>query len=985
MRVWQHEVMQIAQLLEENYGLTGEITQLPGERDLNYKLVGINGEFIFKVHHEAEREFIELQQEVLQRLTLITALNEPRPVKTINGELIINLPNNKIGRLLTWADGQLYSQIKATSDLKVSLGSAVALVDRELADFDVTNYLEILNRPFGWNVLQIVQLAEKINLISNDKLQNEVREVFDLATSQLLLKLGKLPNQLIHNDANDNNIVVMNNKVTSLIDFGDVIHAPRIAGLAVACAYAIENIEDPIYDLLPVVRGYHLVNPLDPSELEVLFGLIKLRIATSIMMAAIQSAADPTNDYLLVSQNHFQKLIEVLNSTDPNLAMYRFRSICGFEANPNSRLIRQYLQSGTATIADVTMPPLRDAKKIWLDWSADNPNIPRQTEQIFALMNQAGADLAIGHYCENRMVYEGEAFSVDSPSRRSVHLGVDLFAPAGTQVFAALDGTVEYFNDNNVYLDYGPVIILRHQTDTGIPFFTLYGHLSRPSLENLHLGKKISAGDLIATMGEEHENVGWPPHTHFQLLTDLCGMGLDIYGVAPLLELPVWRSISPNPNLVLRMPEGTDAHTKLPMNVLTDERQVVMSRALSLNFKDPIEIVSGKGAYLYDTKGKPYLDLVNNVAHVGHSHPRVVAAGQKQMATLNTNTRYINQNAIEYARALASTFPDPLNVVFFVNSGSEANDLALRLARAHTKAKGMIVLDHAYHGHITSIIDISPYKFFGKGGQGRPDFVRVVPTPDSYKGIHRGQDAGAKYAQEFTKQLGDLGQPLCAFISESIVSTAGQITLAPGFLKSAYQQTRAAGGVCIADEVQIGMGRVGEHFWGFELHDVVPDIVTIGKPIGNGHPLAAVVTTPEIAQSFLTGMEYFNTFGGNPVSAAIGQAVLDVVADQSLQANAQKMGTYLMNSVRELSKSIPVIGDVRGSGLFIGVELVLDQSTQEPATKLTADLIEYAKTEGVFLSSDGPANNVLKIKPPMVINQEDVDLFLSVFKSGLTK
>ena len=977
--------MQIAQLLKENYGLSGEISQLPGERDLNYKLVSTHGEYIFKVHESTERSFIQLQQEVLQRLTLITALNEPRVVKTISGQTIIDLPDQKIGRLLTWADGQLYSQIKPSIDLKVSLGSAVALVDRELADFDVTEYLEILNRPFGWNVGQSSQLIQKINLISDEKLQAEVRQVFEIATSGLLENLEKLPNQLIHNDANDNNIVVIDDKVTSLIDFGDVIFAPRIAGLAVACAYVISDLDDPIYELLPVIRGYHLINPLSQDELKILFGLIKLRIATSIVMAAIQSAADPSNEYLLVSQKHFAQLIEVLNAIDPNLAMYRFRSICGYEANPNSRLIRQYLQSGKATIADVTMPPLKEARKIWLDWSADNPNIPRQTEQIFSLMNEAGADLAIGHYCENRMVYEGEAFSVDSPSRRSVHLGVDLFAPAGTQVFAALDGTVEYFNDNNVYLDYGPVIILRHLTDTGIPFFTLYGHLSRPSLENLHLGKKVSAGDLIATMGEEHENVGWPPHTHFQLLTDLCGMGLDIYGVAPLLELPVWRSISPNPNLVLRMPEGTDAHTKLPMDVLTSERQVVMSRALSLNFKDPIEIISGKGAYLYDTKGKPYLDLVNNVAHVGHSHPRVVAAGQKQMATLNTNTRYVNQNAIEYARSLASTFPDPLNVVFFVNSGSEANDLALRLARAHTKAKGMIVLDHAYHGHLSSIIDISPYKFFGKGGAGRPDFVRVVPTPDSYKGLHRGPDAGIKYAQEFTKQLGDLGQPLCAFISESIVSTAGQIALAPGFLKSAYEQTRKAGGVCIADEVQIGMGRVGQHFWGFELHGVVPDIVTIGKPIGNGHPLAAVVTTPEIAQSFLTGMEYFNTFGGNPVSAAIGQAVLDVVADQSLQANAQKMGNYLMDSVRELSKSIPTIGDVRGSGLFIGVELVLDQSTQEPATQLTSDLIEYAKHEGVFLSSDGPANNVLKIKPPMVLNQDDVNLFLAVFKTGLTK
>ena len=977
--------MQISQLIQDNFGLTGEVSPLPGERDLNYKIETGQGNFIFKIHDSTEREFIELQQKILEKVSQIAQLAQPKPITASSGKNVIDLPDNKIGRLLTWSDGELFSNSEKTSQLKHSLGMAVASVDKQLANLDVADHLSTLNRPFGWNVLQAKNLIEKISLIKDEQLRVDVKQAFDFALTQVMPKLEQLPSQVIHNDANDNNIVVSDGRVISLIDFGDIIHAPRVCGLAVACAYAISDLTDPIFDVLPVVRGYHSVTPLTASELELLFGLIKLRIATSIVMAAIQSAAQPENEYLLISQDWFNQLIKALTSTDPNLAWYRMRSACGFEANPNSRLVRQYLMSGRATIADVVMPPLKDVKKIWLDWSSDNQDIPRESAQIFALLTEAGADLAIGHYCENRMVYQGEAFSVDSPARRSVHLGVDLFAPAGTAVFAAFDGVVEYFNDNNVYLDYGPVIILRHQTDNGVPFFTLYGHLSRPSLENLYIGKKISAGELIATMGEEHENVGWPPHTHFQLLTDLCGMGLDIYGVAPLLELPVWRSISPNPNLALRIKQGTDAHTKLPTEILAQERQVVMSRALSLNFKEPIEIVAGKGAYLYDQTGKPYLDLVNNVAHVGHCHPRVVAAGSAQMATLNTNTRYLNQKAIEYARALASTMPDPLNVVFFVNSGSEANDLALRLAQAHTKAKGMIVLDQAYHGHVSSIIDISPYKFSGKGGLGRPDHVRVVPTPDSYKGIHRGENAGEKYAQEFSAQLAELNQPLCAFISESIISTAGQITLAEGFLKNAYRQARAAGGVCIADEVQIGMGRVGEYFWGFELHGVVPDIVTIGKPIGNGHPLAAVVTTPEIAQSFLTGMEYFNTFGGNPVSAAIGQAVLDVVADQNLQANARSMGNYLMSNVRELSKSYTVIGDVRGSGLFIGVEFVLDSNSQEPATKLTADLIEFAKANGVFLSSDGPANNVLKIKPPLVITKDDVDIFLNVLKDGLTK
>jgi len=982
-----HETMQtkqVEELVRRQFNIDGVATQLVGERDLNFRIDAGADSYIFKVHQTAERELIQLQNELLALVQQETSLNEPAPIATSTGSYVFDIDEVRIGRLLTWVNGDLMSaNKKLTPELLSSLGHAVAALDAVLEQATHSASPELVNRPFGWNVTQSTQLVDHIALVSDEHVRADVQVVFTEATTSVLPALSQLPAQLIHNDANDNNIVVRDGRVVSLIDFGDIILAPRIVSLAVACAYILDESTDPVRGILDVVRGYHTTHALTETELDLLFPLIRLRIATSIVMAAVQSAAQPDNDYLHVSQEKFRVLLNTLVATDPGLSLFRFRAACGYEANPKSREVRQWLLSGRAPIADVVMPPFRDARKIWLDWSADNDNMARTEEQITALMAANDAQVAIGHYCENRNVYQGEAFDIESDNSRTVHLGVDLFAPAGTPVYAGHDGTVEYFNDNNVYLDYGPVIILRHETDRGTPFWTLYGHLSRPSLDNLSIGKSIKAGDQIATMGEEHENVGWPPHTHFQLLTSLCGMGLDVYGVAPLNELPVWRSISPNPNLILKIAEGTDAHAHIRQHILENERSVVMSRALSLNFDNPLEIVSGKGAYLYDQTGRSYLDMVNNVAHVGHSHPRVVRAGQEQMATLNTNTRYINQNAIEYARALAGTFPDPLSIVFFVNSGSEANDLALRLARAHTRAQGMLVLDHAYHGHITSIIDISPYKFARKGGSGRPDHVRVVPLPDSYKGIHRGPEAGARYAAEFKSVLADLDQPLCAFINESIVSTAGQVTLADGFLAEAYRMTRAAGGVCIADEVQIGMGRVGSHFWGFELHGVVPDIVTVGKPIGNGHPLAAVVTTPEIADSFLNGMEYFNTFGGNPVSAAIGQAVLDVVQDQDLQANAHRIGTYLMDSVRELGKTYETIGDVRGSGLFIGVEFVKDGKSQEPATKFTSDLMEFARERGVFLSSDGPANNVLKIKPPMVINYTDVNLFLSVLSDGL--
>jgi 4-aminobutyrate aminotransferase-like enzyme len=460
-------------------------------------------------------------------------------------------------------------------------------------------------------------------------------------------------------------------------------------------------------------------------------------------------------------------------------------------------------------------------------------------------------------------------------------------------------------------------------------------------------------------------------------------MGIDVYGVAPREEVALWRGISLNPNLVLRIPEGVDAHSRVSNAAISSERKVVLGKNLSLNFKKPLHIVHGDGAYLIDESGDKYLDLVNNVAHVGHSHPRLVAAASAQMATLNTNTRYLHQSIIEYARSLVSTLPNPLSVVYFVNSGSEANDLAIRLARAHTKRRGFLALEHAYHGHTDSVIDISPYKFLGKGGAGKPENVGVAKLPNLFRGEFTGKDADKKYLIDAKTQLDLMKEPIAALFAESIVSTAGQIVLPPGYLKELYREVRSRGGICVSDEVQIGLGRVGDHFWGFELHGVIPDIVTMGKPLGNGHPLAAVVTTPEIATSFNNGMEYFNTFGGNPVSAVIGQTVLDIVMDEALQLNARIVGDYLQESMRQLAKSSSLIADVRGHGLFIGVELMRDEKT--PATAEVSELMEFALSKGVLLSCDGPDNNVLKIKPPLIINKTQVDHLANVISDWIAK
>jgi 4-aminobutyrate aminotransferase-like enzyme len=411
-----------------------------------------------------------------------------------------------------------------------------------------------------------------------------------------------------------------------------------------------------------------------------------------------------------------------------------------------------------------------------------------------------------------------------------------------------------------------------------------------------------------------------------------------------------------------------------------------VGRNLSVSYSEPLKIVRGEGQYLFDDQGRRYLDLVNNVCHVGHCHPHVVAAGQRQMAELNTSTRYLHDHLAEYALNLTATFPDPLSVCFFVCTGTEANDLALRLARTHTGTREIIVLEHAYHGHSPSLIEIGTYKCEGPGGEGLAPHAHKAPMPDAYRGPHRGPDAGSRYADEvraLVKELSSAGRSPGAFMAESLIGCGSQVIPAPGYMPAAFAAVRAAGGVCIADEVQVGFGRAGSHFWAFEALDVVPDIVTLGKPIGNGHPMAAVVTTPEIAESFLTGMEYFNTFGGNPVSCAIGLAVLEVIENEDLQQHALELGEQLIEGFRTLKISHRLIGDVRGLGLFLGIELVRDHETLEPADTEASAVIDAMRNRGFLLSTDGPLRNVLKIKPPMVLTEGDVATTLEAVDEAL--
>ncbi len=420
-------------------------------------------------------------------------------------------------------------------------------------------------------------------------------------------------------------------------------------------------------------------------------------------------------------------------------------------------------------------------------------------------------------------------------------------------------------------------------------------------------------------------------------------------------------------------------------NSLLERRRALMGSAYRLFYDEPVHLVRGEGVWLWDAAGRKYLDMYNNVPHVGHCHPRVVEAICRQAALLNTHTRYLHEHVVGLAERLTALLPADLDTAMFCCTGSEANELALRIARTATGATGIIVTDFAYHGNTQAIYEITTESC---PPEKRPEYVVTVPVPDTYRGPHRGPEAGEQYAghlHEAIERLAKRGLRPAAFVIDTIVSSGGVVTPPPGYLRMAAEIVREAGGLFVADEVQPGFGRTGSHFWGFEADDVVPDLVTMGKPMGNGHPVSAVVARGELVADFAAHGRYFNTFGGNPVSCAAALAVLDVLEEESLVQNALDVGGVLAAGLRHLAGSHDCVGDVRANGLFIAVELVTDRDQRSPATQLAGRVVNELRNRGVLTGSIGPNNNILKLRPPMVLSAGDAEVFLGVFGEVLAE
>jgi 4-aminobutyrate aminotransferase-like enzyme len=532
-----------------------------------------------------------------------------------------------------------------------------------------------------------------------------------------------------------------------------------------------------------------------------------------------------------------------------------------------------------------------------------------------------------------------------------------VFAPAGQPVRAPVAGRLEDVAaaEMTIRLDAGGYLRLHGiepiigQDGTLIPAGTIVGHVA----------ERTDAG---------------PTRVHVQLSTSPGQPGLG-----DARRATEWRALCPDPSALV----GADAAASPPRDPRGERlrRAAVVAGAQELYYAEPMEMVRGWRQYLYDSGGRPYLDMVNNVAAVGHSHPAVTAAASRQLRLLNTNSRFLYESMVGYAERLSALLPDELDRVFLVNSGSEACDLALQLARIATGRHDVIALEGAYHGWTGAIFEVctapgdNPH-----WRETKPPWIHVAEQPNPYRGAH-GDDAAA-YARSVADACA--GAPPAAFISEPMLGNQGAVEPPAGYLQLAYDAVRAAGGICIADEIQVGLARTGETFWAFQHEGVVPDIVTVAKAAGNGHPVGAVICRHDIADALGARASFFSSPGGGPVSCEVGSAVLDAIGSDRLQENAAVVGAELTRGLTALAQRHPAIGAVHGRGLYQGVDLVTDRETKEPDRRLARAVCERLRRLGVIEQPTGDAGNVLKVKPPMCLTADDARLYVAALDRALS-
>lgn len=989
--------------LKEYWGIEAELTRLDGEYDLNLLAMdrfGV-GQVLKVMRPGCETWLVDMQVKAFEHIaTRQPQLPCPRIVRSkIDQPLLTLIDENGEDRLvwlLNQLPGRCYAHVAPKTDsLIYEIGQVLGGSAQALADFQHHG----LDRDFKWNLRQADWITDHELCITDAARRQIIRAILtDFAVIKPVLE--QLPKQAVHNDANDYNILVTGalnapRRVSGLIDLGDMCAAPRVCDLAIAAAYIVLDHPAPERALAALVAGYHAEYPLTAPELDMIWPLLRARLAVSVVNSTLMASENPDDPYIKISQAPAWRFLEG-NTVQSGLLAARLRAACGLPVVEGAERILQWLGSQRGRFAplmrqDIQNAPMGSLSVEQSTWPQDPFHLPLAEARRIGEEFEDHGRIWLGYYHEPRLIYTEPAFRKGpwkASDRRTVHLAVDVFAKEGTPMFAPLRGTVFVADYRDGHLDYGGVIILRHETLQGDAFFTLYGHLDPEFLDRLAIGQVIEQGEEFCRLGDPSMNGGWAPHVHFQIALTTEGIEADWPGVGDPDEMYLWRAICPNPAALLNLPDAKTYYCPTGMDDVLNGRRAHFGGNLSLSYNKPLMLVRGWKHHVFDEWGRPYLDAYNNVPHVGHAHPRIQAVAADQLKRINTNTRYLHPAQTAFADKILSKLPDHLEVCFFVNSGTEANELALRLARAHTGAKGMVTPDHGYHGNTTGAIAISAYKFNKPGGVGQADWVELVEIANDYRGSfgRDDPDRAQKFANLVDPAITALqckGHGVAGFIAETFPSVGGQIIPPKGYLAAVYAKIRAAGGVCIADEVQTGLGRLGAHYFGFEHQAVLPDIVVMGKPIGNGHPLGVLVTTKAIAQSFDNGIEFFSTFGGSTLSCRVGLEVLNIVDDENLQENARLIGAQLFAGLQALQAKYPCVGDVRGMGLFLGLELIHPDGSE--ATEICAYVKNRMRENRILIGSEGPKDNVLKIRPPLTIEADDAAMILATLDQILAE
>ena len=927
-------VDEVKRLFVEHFGVEVDVSSLGSQQDQNFR-VFVRGESeplgVLKLSNPV---FSGAEIEMQDEAAAVVADRHP----TLRIPRVVVGPRGPMSAWWESSQGRIHGRVIeniAGSTLMGSgylspaviarMGELSAKVSTALADYTH----EASDRILQWDLRYA---ARVIDLLLPEEPDADVRKTVEHAVRPALLALDavsdRLPTQAGHFDVTDDNILhpAGNPLPDAIIDFGDVASSWAVGEIAVTVSSVLHHDGAEPTSALPAIRAFHAARPLSDDEIEALWPLVVLRGAILVLSGRQQTRIDEENTYASDALDREFRVLTQAASVPVDVMTHTIRRALGFQAATEQPWTAPALLPALPRVVVLdagTVAPLND-EGAWLSDDA--------VERAARAALDAGADAVV--------LPAWRPILAGAPQRTPAEPST---VPTALTLWLARETLITAASES----EDGRLIV--RSGDSSVSFASIPADATPNALP---------AGIPIRVQGPLGDNIDAP---------DLVTATLA----------PGWRAVLGDPasalGFVVATPSGEGDDDVLA------RRERVLAEVQEHYYAHPPQMERGWREYLVDVNGRVYLDMVNNVASVGHAHPRIADAASRQLRLLNTNSRFNYRAITDYAERIAATLPDELDTVFFVNSGSEATDLAVRLAMASTGRSDIVAMREAYHGWTyasdaisTSIAD-NPNAL-----ETRPEWVHTVDAANSYRGIHRGADV-SRYAPEAVAVIDRLaasGHAPAGFISESYFGNAGGVALPDGYLSAVYGAIRAHGGLAIADEVQVGFGRLGEWFWGFQQQGAVPDVVAVAKSIGAGQPIGAVITRREIADRYRTQGYFFSSTGGSPVSSVIGLAVLDVIEQEGLQENARVVGAHLKSRLTALGKDHPIVGTVHGSGLYLGLEFIRDHDTLEPAPEETAAICDRLLELGIIMQPTGDHLNVLKIKPPLCVTKESVDYFV---------